>query len=298
LEIRAPGGQALGRSYDLGTVVVSRGPVSASPDAAPPSIKTPLHVQLAPEVELVGHDFGGVTALPGDVLRGTLLWRALQQPTRDIALQLRLVNAAGEIASQSILPEAVAGYPSTLWRQGEFVRGQIAYVVAYDTPAGDWQLQAGLIVEGRAVGQPATLARIRVNARPALPQAGTVQNPLEAQFGEDMTLRGFAAKRSATDVTVTLYWQASRPMDRSYQVFVHLLDAAGTIIAQHDGVPAGGAWPTTAWPPGSLVTDVHTLVLPAPYRLAVGAYDSVSGQRLPVAGVSDDRLLLNLPSLP
>jgi mannosyltransferase len=303
LEIKAPDGLALGRSYDLGTVVVSRGPVSASPDAVAPPIKTPLHLPLATEVELVGHDFSDVTALPGDVLHGTLLWRAVRQPTRELGVQLRLVNAAGQIASPRPMQQAVADYPSSQWQQGEFIRAQVAYVLAYDTPAGDWQLQAVLTVEGATVGQPATLARIRVNSRAALPPVGSVEYPMQAQFGEDMVFKGFAAKRSATDVTVTLYWQGSRPMDRSYQVFVHLLDAAGTIIAQHDGVPAGGAWPTTAWPPGSLVTDVHSLALPTgaaagPYRLAVGAYDSNSGQRLPIAGASDNRLLLSPADLP
>ena len=303
MEIKAPDGLALGQSYDLGTVVVSRGRVSTSPDAAAPPIKTPLHIPLAPEVELVGHDFSDVTALPGDVLHGTLLWRALQQPTREFGGELRLVNAAGQLASHRVMRQAVAGYPSSQWQQGEFVRGQIAYVIAYDTPAGDWQLQAALTVEGATVGPPVTLARIRVNARPGLPTVASVDHPLDVPFGQDMVLRGFSVNRVASSVTVTLYWLASHPIETSYEVFVHLLDASGNIIAQHDGVPAGGAWPTTAWPPGSLVTDLHALVLPTgsapgPYRLAVGGYEPVSGRRLPVPGADEGRLVLGPLSFP
>ncbi|MDP3046727.1 MAG: glycosyltransferase family 39 protein [Chloroflexota bacterium] len=303
LEIKAPDGHALGQSYDLGLVRISRGRVSISSDAVAPPIKTPLHSLLAPQVELVGHDFADVTALPGDVLHGTLLWRAVQQPPRDFGLQLRLVNAAGQIASQRVAEPAVSGYPSTQWQEGEFVRGQVAYVISYDTPAGEWQLQAALTEGGTTVSQPATLARIRVNARPGLPQVGPVDYPLDVALGQDIVLKGFAARRSATTVTVTLYWLGLRPMETTYQVFVHLLDASGTIIAQHDGVPAGGGWPTTAWPPGSLVTDIHSLVLradsaPGPYRLAVGVYEPVSGQRLPVAGTDDGRLLLGPLTLP
>jgi hypothetical protein len=113
--------------------------------------------------------------------------------------------------------------------------------------------------------------------------------PLDVAIGEDMALRGFAAIRSGASVSVTLYWVGLRPIGTSYQVFVHLLDAAGDIVAQHDGAPAMGDWPTTAWPPGSLVTDLHTLKLRAdatsgPYRLAVGVYEPVSGRRLAVPG--------------
>ncbi len=303
LQIKAPEGHALGQSYDLGLVRISRGRVSISSDAVAPPIKTPLHSLLAPQVELVGHDFADVTALPGDVLHGTLLWRAVQQPTRDFGLQLRLVNPAGQIASQRVLELAVSGYPSTQWQQGEFVRGQVAYVISYDTPAGDWQLQAALTEGDATLGQPATLARIRVNARPPLAQVGSVDHALDVQLGQALVLRGFAAKRDGASLTVTLYWAALRPMETTYQVFVHLLDVSGNIVAQHDGVPAGGAWPTTAWPPGSLVTDIHTLVLPADfapgsYRLAVGVYEPVSGQRLPVPGADDGRLLLGPLALP
>ncbi len=303
LEIKAADGHALGQEYDLGLVSVARGRISESPGAPPPPIKTPLHSQLAPQVELVGHDFSEASALPGDVLHGTLLWRALEKPAGDLGLQLRLVNAASQVSSQRLLRPAVAGYPSTQWQKGEFVRGQVSYVIAYDTPPGDWQLQAALTTDGAVTGQAATLATIHLRSRPALAPAGPIEHPVGLALGTEMALKGFSATRSAASVTVTLYWTGLRAMDAQYRVFVHLLDASGNIVTQHDGTPASSDWPTTAWPPGSLVTDVHTLTLPAasgpgPFRLAVGAYDPVSGQRLPVAGSADGRLLLGPLTLP
>jgi mannosyltransferase len=303
LEIKAPDGHALGQTYDLGSVRVGRGQVSADPAAVAPPIRTVIHAGLTPQVELVGHDFSDSTALPGDVLRGTLLWRALQAPRQEMGLQLRLVNAAGQIASQRMLEPAVSAYPSTEWQSGEFVRGQVAYVLSYDTPAGEWQLQATLTERGAALGQPVTLASIRVNARPSLPQVQSIEHALAVPVGQDIVLEGFSARQTAATLTVTLYWRGLRPVETTYQVFVHLLDASGNILAQHDGVPAGGGWPTTAWPPGSLVTDVHSLIVPAgsppgPYRLAVGLYEPVSGQRLAMPGANDGRLLLGPLTLP
>lgn len=61
---------------------------------------------------------------------------------------------------------------------------------------------------------------------------------------------------------LTLTWQAHGPLDKDYSVFVHLLDATGNKIAQHDGAPAGGARPTHTWRPGEVIRDRHGLQMP------------------------------------
>lgn len=94
-------------------------------------------------------------------------------------------------------------------------------------------------------------------------------------------------------LAVSILWRALRPMDQSYTVFVHLLDAAGGKAAQHDGLPFAGIYPTDRWAAGELVRDVHTLQLPpslppGKYRLVAGLYLLATGQRLdgPGGGVA------------
>ena len=88
---------------------------------------------------------------------------------------------------------------------------------------------------------------------------------------------------------VTLYWQAlAGDIPTGYTVFVHLLAGDGRILAQHDGVPAGGARPTNEWLAGETVSDAHELAwretgYSGPARLAVGLYDPLTGARLPMA---------------
>jgi hypothetical protein len=70
-------------------------------------------------------------------------------------------------------------------------------------------------------------------------------------------------------------------------VFVHLLDADGRLVAQHDGPPMEGRYPATAWLPGDVVPDVHRIALgpdtPAgTYQLQVGMYGWPSLERLPI----------------
>jgi hypothetical protein len=87
-------------------------------------------------------------------------------------------------------------------------------------------------------------------------------------------------------VPVTLYWQALRPPEANYQVFVHLLGADGQLAAQSDRLNPGD-FPSEDWPPDRYVRDVHELILPeqlAPgtYRISVGLWLADLDERLPV----------------
>ena len=83
-------------------------------------------------------------------------------------------------------------------------------------------------------------------------------------------------------------------MDTGYTVFAQLLDGQGRVQAQIDSVPQSGSYPTFWWLPGEVVADPLTLVMPPdlprgePYRLIVGLYDPVTGDRLPVSDTGLD----------
>lgn len=93
---------------------------------------------------------------------------------------------------------------------------------------------------------------------------------------------------------IELVWEAERPIAGSYKVFVHATDAAGQPLAQHDGIPAGGARPTDSWQPGVEALDRHGLFLPAPgpevpqqLHIRVGLYDPDTGERLHLENGAD-----------
>jgi hypothetical protein len=104
-------------------------------------------------------------------------------------------------------------------------------------------------------------------------------------------------------LNVWLRWEASQAPPQNYTVFVHLLDPGGRLAAQHDGQPQASYAPTADWPVGMPVDDRHCLLIPADlppgdYALTVGLYDPVSGQRLPVDGISGDALTLQHVNIP
>ena len=121
---------------------------------------------------------------------------------------------------------------------------------------------------------------------------GTLEDAerVDANFGDEVNLLGFKAVDKlapGAEWDVTLYWEARRPPESDYIVFIHLLDAEGQVAGTHDGPPMDGRYAATAWRPGEIVPDVHRIVLDpqAPaglYRLRVGIYQWPSLERLPV----------------
>lgn len=90
------------------------------------------------------------------------------------------------------------------------------------------------------------------------------------------------------ELLLALRWESLRPVEHNYHVFVHLLNANNDKLAQRDGQPVQWMRPTSSWQPGEVIVDRYALLLPADlpvgsYSIAVGLYDPITGQRLPVS---------------
>lgn len=122
--------------------------------------------------------------------------------------------------------------------------------------------------------------------------------PVGETFGSHARLLGYTLAGQPSPgatVNVVLYWEALTPVERNYQVFVHLYD--GTMWSQHDGAPDCNIQPTSGWEPGAIIRDTHPLQLPpdtpaGEIPLWVGMYDLITGDRLTVSGTGQDRIHL------
>jgi hypothetical protein len=106
-------------------------------------------------------------------------------------------------------------------------------------------------------------------------------------LGDRIQLLGYDFEVTPHTLIVAFYWQATEPVDKSYNVFVHVFDSQGGLQGQVDSPPVSGRYPTFLWQPGQVVVDNHAVTLPsdAPtgtYRVAVGMYDEATQERLPV----------------
>jgi hypothetical protein len=129
---------------------------------------------------------------------------------------------------------------------------------------------------------PYELNRVRLAQPLVFGDAGQI-----ALVGYDLYPPAATTAGGATQ-SVTLYWQARKPIDRSYTVFVHAIGqgSAAPLLGQHDGLPGEGARTTDRWPPGAVIRDRHTLAFASSpacgsYRLLVGWYERETMRRLP-----------------
>jgi hypothetical protein len=126
--------------------------------------------------------------------------------------------------------------------------------------------------DGRPVGDLIKIGPLKV---PLPPTAGT--EAALARFDGGIILE--SARLSAR--TADLVWRAEARPARDLTVFVHVLDGAGKLVAQHDGEPHDGDYPTGIWDPGERVPDSHPIAPPpGRYRVIAGMYDATTGQRL------------------
>jgi hypothetical protein len=126
------------------------------------------------------------------------------------------------------------------------------------------------------------------------------QGPLSAILGDNKVAllehRLEGPLRHGATVRLNVLWQALRPMDEDYTVFVHAIDGEGTIWGQRDVEPKAGEHPTSEWEQGEVVWDRYELRIDVDgpregYRLEVGLYRPDTGQRLKV-GENDDKVII------
>ena len=226
--------------------------------------------------QLLGYNQDRNAAQPGEVVLLTLFWeRQADSTTREV--ELALLNVAGETVADWKRPF----WNNAIWQTGNRLRGQYLLRLPAGLESGDYQF----ILQGNiSLGEIEIAAPDRIFEQPAVKTA--VNIPFSGQNTLIATLTGYTAS-PITDyrLPITLFWQAIAETPTSYRVFVHLLDADGTIIAQSDGEPANWTRPTTGWNPGEYIIDQHTLTLPnqlpaGPLTFRIGLYDPATGTRL------------------
>jgi uncharacterized membrane protein len=281
-------------------------PAAQPVDPARLPIATRKPVDLSDGLRFLGYSADDQPAVPGDLRKVSLFWQATAQPANDYTA---FVQVLGEDGAPVALWEAPPGaaYPTSQWAPGTLMRTQAEFRIPTSVPDGRYRLIAGLFHAGdkallrtAAGADHLSLGTLRVRGRAHDLTPPQPQYPADATFSDIAHLIGYdltsAETRPGGTVDLTLHWQALTSTDRPYTVFVHLLDEAGNVKGYGDSEPGGGAYPTTGWLPGEYLADQHMLTLApdAPagsYRLAVGLYDPVTGERLKTPDGADQVVL-------
>lgn len=258
----------------------------------------PVNVVFADTYRLAGFTLTPESARPGDTVDLRLYWRVAEgaAPAEDavVVVQLAPLDPVQHVAGEERLLGS-SRYPTSQWRPGQLIvqRHRLALPPAAPAPALYWIDVAVLTEPARerlpltfdGVLLPDSLARlgpfpVRGGAAPAAPA-----HAAEVTFGTAVALTGYEIIRSSAGLEVALWWEALTAPPQDWTVFVHLVNPAGELVAQGDGPPLKGEYPTSWWRAGERLADRHTAPLPAGisdlsgYTVHVGFYDPVTGER-------------------
>ncbi len=240
-----------------------------------------LEPGLGPVHSLVTND----CLAPGQPLEVDILWGTSSDLVADSQVQIGLQSQAGELFQlHSFALESPE--PGGAWPANALLWGYYPLDIEPDTPFGDHRLFLWLNDAPSAqmffLG-PLTIAE---GACPSdLPESTTA---VDALFGHQMRLLGYEIRRAAPDqLEVLLNWRGEQRMATDYKVFVHVFASdTGVPVAQDDAMPHRGGFPTRFWAPGDVIVDRIPIDLggaPAgAYGLAVGVYDPLTQERLPL----------------
>ncbi|MFK7805221.1 MAG: hypothetical protein AB8G95_26555 [Anaerolineae bacterium] len=137
---------------------------------------------------------------------------------------------------------------------------------------------------------------------PSFLERGENTQKTRRAVAEEFTLSGSAVKsglklywadwdrrivRPGDMIELNFEWQTVKPMSREYNLFVHLLNSEGEVVAQLDSEPVTNLKPTSTWAIWAIVVGQHELFIPddlpaGEYSLIMGHYDVDSGARLQI----------------
>ncbi len=289
-------------------------PAYQPPPAATASDLRPVHITFGDQFALHAVAAAPDQVTPGATAHVTVTWQALQPGPADYSVFVQLIDDDGLVVAQADTMPGGGLLPTSQWQRGQQrsesypVRiPNLAYtpnhaqwaVGLYDArlgqrlPISDSILPPDMVIMDDA---------LRFGIMTVQPQPGQVPNPIAADFEDNLTLAGYSLSARRLEpgqpVTVTLYWEARGPVAHDYTTFAHLLDRDFQTRGGHDAAPV---LPTSAWTPGTIITDTHVFVVDpaAPtglYQIEVGLYPWPAFDRLPLvetAGAEGaDRILL------
>lgn len=252
---------------------------------------TPAPTNDNPYWRLVGYELAAETITQGETAEITLYWQLLAQPPAPTDLTIFVQLAPRDPQQRVANVDEWLGttrYPTSAWQVGDVVRQThtLAVPVSAPAPALYW-FNVGLYAADPnatpfQTGILAQLGPIRVV--PTEPLSAEPTTADYTDFGDTIRLQDYEVHWSAADQTVvlTVVWHATAAPSQDWHLFVHVLDETGQLLAQQDGPPRAGEYPTNWWRQGETITDTYAITLPphtTPATLRLGLYDWQTGQR-------------------
>lgn len=277
-----------------------------TPDQLLEAATNRLDWQIGDVAILRGYRLSQPSVRPGDTVIVTLFWEALSSTERSYSAYVHLVGPDGETVGRRDTYPGLGNDPTVYWQPGEIIEDAIPVPIGEDAEgpilvnivAGlydrtideplDTRDQNGSIIEYPVIGRIKLEQTKGVALNPQYPLDVTFQNGLRLD-GYDLSTTGI---QPATTLTLTLYWLPGGPLPVDYTTFVQLVDEQNNIMAQGDGPPLGGWYPTSFWGANEHFKDSYSVDIPGDvptgtYHVLVGLYSLQNMARLSLENGAD-----------
>ncbi|MFO7680071.1 MAG: glycosyltransferase family 39 protein [Chloroflexota bacterium] len=231
------------------------------------------------------------TAVAGSLVPVELCWQALAETETDYSFLIQIIGPENSLITSRRTYPGHGLIPTSDWAAGTAACETTHLLIPQNLPETLlYQVEVAFIDHDTEIRLPVTnAAGAPLSPSFAAPIRLETSNMVFADNLSDEPVQLLASEFAATwtageETAVSLSWTIPAALEQDYQVFVHLRDAAGKTVAQADGPPLAGWYPTSWWTPGEIVTDERRFPVPADlppgvYSLAAGFYDLESGAR-------------------
>ncbi len=266
----------------------------------------PLGASFANGLDLVGYQCGDFAA--GQDLVVTFYWQPAQEIEHDVEVFVQLLDQDQQVVAGLHSWPLHGAFRLRAWHPGATMPLSYSLPVPDGLPTGAYRLMVGItsLLDNERIplstGESTRL--VETLKIPPPPDARTPESSAQASFGEIIALEGYTLAPTGDGLAVTLFWRAIDSPSTDYTTFVHVVDAAGEIVAQADAQPLHGRYPTSIWSPGEVVVDelAFEALPPGEYQIYVGWYRWDTLERLPIvsgeAESTDGRYWLGAVELP
>lgn len=234
----------------------------ASPPGRTLMTKHELQLPVHAAVKLIGYNLAPQTVSPGREVHVRLYWQGAAPLDRDYASFVQFVagDRRQEIARSD--HQHPGDIPTTTWSAARYVVDDHYVALPEDAPSVALRVMVGLYRTDTLEWLGAVeLPELLHVARPFDLRTARLTTTSASSFDDNIALLGHRLEESADGLTLTLFWRASAQPAADYQVFIHALDPAGNLIAQADGPPVAGLYPSSTWLPGQVIVDAHHVAL-------------------------------------
>jgi hypothetical protein len=253
-------------------------------EAEVPPTAVPFDVDMGQGLELVAVQLETKASRPGEWVWLTLYWRAYAVPPRGPVAVLELLGRQLTLVGKRHIYYDGGLYPASLWPAGGVIADRLG-IRLDEQMTVPTQVRLFLhVVEGTEPVEAGNLkvvpARWPARESSVLARLGNGIELVTADLATTTTHPG-------AGLTVHIRWQVTAAPAGDLTTFVHLGEPTQPPLAQADGPPVNGDYPTRFWAAGEVITDSYTLVMPPDlpdgrYPVYLGLYDPNTGIRLPL----------------